>query len=143
MVTAIGDLHGGWGLYVLEGRPVAAFSLLDVKTRIASEQVLTPGPHTLELVYHRAKGERPAEGEILVDGTSVAREPVPGLMFLPNLSSSAAGMLVGRDRGFGLTHDYTPPFAFTGTLHRVELRSGRPPTHADDVARVTAAVAGD
>jgi arylsulfatase len=52
-------------------------------------------------------------------------------------------MLVGRDRGLALSADYRPPFAFTGTLTRVELRSGRPPSRAEDAARVRAAVAGD
>ncbi len=61
-----------------------------------------------------------------MDGTDVAEAPLPGLMFFPNLSTAGAGMLVGRDRGLPVSHDYRPPFAFTGTLERVEMRSGRP-----------------
>ncbi|WP_148613556.1 arylsulfatase [Nocardioides rubriscoriae] len=143
VVTAAGDRHGGWGLYVLEGRPVAVFALLDIKTRIAADHVLAPGSHVLELAYVAAGADGPAHAVVRVDGEEVAREPVLGLMFLPNLSSAAAGMLVGRDRGFALSHDYTPPFAFTGTLHRVRLRSGGSADHDDTVARLNAAVAGD
>jgi arylsulfatase len=143
IVTALGDRHGGWGLYLLEGRPVAVFALLDGTTRVAAEAMIAPGEHVLELAYHPAGRDGPARAELLVDGTSVADEAVPGMMFLPNLSTAAAGMLVGRDRGLALSADYRPPFAFTGTLTRVELRSGRPPSRAEDAARVRAAVAGD
>ena len=63
---------------------------------------------------------------LAVDGDDVAEAPLPGLMFLPNLSTAGAGMLVGRDRGLAVSPDYRPPFPFTGTLDRVEIRSGRP-----------------
>jgi len=128
---------------VLEGRPVAVFALLDITTRIAADEVLTPGEHVLELHYVAANATVPAHAEIRVDDVTLVREPVPGLMFLPNLSSAAAGLPVGRDRGFALSRDYTPPFAFTGTLRRVALSSGGSAEHDDTVARLTAAVAGD
>ncbi len=73
----------------------------------------------------------------------VAEAPLPGLMFFPNLSTAGAGMLVGRDRGLPVSHDYRPPFTFTGTLDRVELRSGRPSARPERDTELRAAVAGD
>lgn len=64
-------------------------------------------------------------------------------MFFPNLSTAGAGLLVGRDRGLAVSADYLPPFAFTGHLDRVELRSGRPGAGPDDETRLRAAVSGD
>ncbi|WP_205471019.1 arylsulfatase [Nocardioides sp. SYSU D00038] len=143
VVVALGDRHGGWGLHLLAGRPVATFALLDATTRVAAPDAVPPGEHVVELVYRPAGRERPARAELRVDGSVVADEPVPGLMFLPNLSSSGAGLLVGRDRGLAVSTDYTPPFEFTGELRRVVLRSGRPEDDAERAARVRAAVAGD
>ena len=77
---------------------------------------------------------------LAVDGEDVAEAPLPGLMFFPNLSTAGAGMLVGRDRGIAVSADYRPPFAFTGTLDRVEMRSGRPGARPERDARSRAAV---
>ena len=68
---------------------------------------------------------------------------LPGMFYFPNLMTSGAGLLVGRDRGLAISHDYTPPFAFTGTLERVELRSGRPGARPDRSAELRVALAGD
>ena len=144
VIAAIGDRHGGWGLHLLEGRPVATFALLDATTRVAADQHVPPGAHTVELAYVAARGDRGARAELRVDGDLVADAEVPGTMFLPHLSTAGAGLLVGRDRGLSVSPDYLPPFTFTGALGRVELRSGRRvESDAERAARVRAGVAGD
>jgi hypothetical protein len=53
------------------------------------------------------------------------------------------GLLVGRDRGFPVCDDYTPPFPFTGSLHRLtfEIPSLAPQDVPVDVdAEVAAAL---
>jgi arylsulfatase len=80
---------------------------------------------------------------LAVDGTEVAVVPLPGLMFFPNLSTAGAGLLVGRDRGIAVSHDYRPPFRFTGSLDRVELRSGRPGARPEASTELKAAVSSD
>lgn len=140
IVTALGDRHGGWACYLLDGRPVATFALLDATVRVAASDPVPPGEHVLGLAYEPGRGARVV---LSVDGAEVAAEPLPGLMFFPNLSTAGAGMLVGRDRGLPVSADYRPPFAFTGTLHRVELRSGRPGARPAAGTELRAAVAGD
>jgi len=45
-------------------------------------------------------------------------------------------MLLGRDRGFPVCDDYTPPFPFTGTLRQLvlEIPSLAPRDGRDEVA---------
>jgi arylsulfatase len=149
VLGAIGDAQGGWALYLLEGRPVATFALLDATSRVAADEPVGAGPHVVGLDFHPAGRGGPQRVDLLVDDEVVASAPVAGTMFLPNLSSAAAGLLVGRDRGLPVSADYAPPFAFTGVLRRLEMRSGRPSSRgrAPDVeresARVRAGVAGD
>lgn len=140
VLTALGDRHGGWAFYLLDGRPVATFAMLDRIVRVAAESVVPPGEHVLELRYH--PGTDPVV-VIAVDGVELADAPLPGLLFFPNLSTAGAGMLVGRDRGLPVGDDYRPPFAFTGTLDRVELVSGRPGALPERSAQLRAAVSGD
>ena len=140
IVTALGDRHGGWACYLLDGRLVATFALLDGAVRVAAEEPVPPGAHVLGLRYEPGAAARIV---LSVDEADVAQAPLPGLMFFPNLTTAGAGLLVGRDRGVSVSHDYRPPFAFTGGLDRVELRSGRPGARADRATEVRAAVASD
>ena len=140
IVTALGDRHGGWACYLLDGRPTVTFALLDGPVRVAAPEPLAPGAHVLEVRYEPGRAARVV---IAVDGADVAEAPLPGLVFFPNLSTAGAGLLVGRDRGIAVSHDYRPPFAFTGVLDRVELRSGRPDARPESDTGLRAAVSGD
>ena len=140
VLTALGDRHGGWAFYLLDGRPVAMFALLDNPVRVAAEAPVPAGRHLLGLRYEPGSAARVV---LAVDGEDVAEAPLPGLMFFPNLSTAGAGLLVGRDRGLAVSADYRPPFPFTGTLDRVEMRSGRPGAGRSATAEVRAAVSSD
>ena len=140
IITATGDRHGGWAAYLLDGRLVATVAMLDRTTRLAAPDPVPAGEHVLSVRYVPGREPRLV---LAVDGADVADGPLPGLLFFPNLGSSGAGMLVGRDRGIAVSKDYSPPFAFTGTLSRVELRSGRPGARPEASAELRVALAGD
>jgi len=140
VITAIGDRHGGWATYLLDGRPVATVALLDATTRVAAPEPFAPGEHLLAVRYKPGSEPRLV---LAVDGEDVAAAPLPGLLFFPNLGTAGAGMLVGRDRGLAVSPDYRPPFAFTGDLRWVELRSGQPSARPDPATTLRSAVAGD
>jgi len=140
ILAALGDRHGGWACYLLDGRPTAAFALLDGTIRVAAADPVSPGAHRVELRYEPGREPRAV---LAVDGADVAEAPLPGLLFFPNLSTAGAGLLVGRDRGIAVSDDYRPPYAFTGTLDRVELRSGRPGAGPERSTELRAALAGD
>jgi len=140
IITAIGDHHGGWAFYVVEGRPTGAFALLTSSAHVAAPAPLTPGRHEIGVRYVPGKEARVT---LTVDGADIAEEPLPGVFFLPNLSTPGAGMLIGRDRGLPVWRDYRPPFRFTGTLHRVELASRAPGARVDRRTETQVAFASD
>ena len=124
VLCALGDWNNGWAWYVLDGRPVAAFSLFGAPFRVAAPTPLAPGTHTLALTYAR----RPAGGgpvALEVDGTVVAEATLPeDLPFRWQIGG--AGLRIGRDAGLPVCDDYRAPFAFTGTIDHVAIEPGAP-----------------
>lgn len=144
VLAAIGDHQGGWGVYLLDGRPTAVFALLDLTDRVSADAPVPPGRHVVGLDFKPADAEGPQRLELTVDEEVVATGQVRGTFFLPQLSSAAVGLTIGRDRGLPLSADYVPPFAFTGTLEKVVMRSGAGATfQVNTEDQVKAAVAGD
>jgi arylsulfatase len=140
IVAALGDRHGGWAFYLVDGRPAATFALLSSTVRVASATAVPPGSHTVGVRYEAGPDARVV---LTVDGDDVAEAPLPGTLFFPNLSTAGAGLLIGRDRGFAVGPDYRPPFPFTGTLHRVELASRAPGARVDRRTETQVAFAAD
>jgi arylsulfatase len=140
VLAATGDRHGGWATYLLDGRLVATVAMLDRTVRVVAPEPVPAGEHVLSVRYEPGREPRLV---LAVDGSDVAETPLPGFLFVPNLASSGAGMFVGRDRGIAVSDDYSPPFAFTGALHRVVLTSGRPGARPDRSAELRVALAGD
>jgi arylsulfatase A-like enzyme len=140
IITAMGDHHGGWAVYLLEGRLVAAVALLDREVRVAAPEPVAPGRHQIGVRYQT--GSAPTL-IVSVDGKELARTPLPGMLFWPNLSTAGAGMLIGRDRGLPVCDDYSPPFTFTGTLHRVEIATLDQRARPDRATELRAAFAAD
>ena len=140
IITALGDHHGGWALYVLDGRPTATFALLASTARVAADAPLSAGTHEIGLRYEAGREPRVV---LAVDGDDVSEAALPGMFFLPNLSTAGAGMLVGRDRGLPVSTDYTPPFPFTGAVQRVEIASTSPGARVDRRTETQVAFASD
>jgi arylsulfatase len=141
ILTAAGDRNGGWAFYVHDGRPVAVFALVGGGGRVESDgEPLGAGAHVLGLRYEPGRAPRVV---LSVDGADVGDAPLPGMLFLPGLTTGAAGMLIGRDRGLPVSDDYRPPFPFTGTIERIELTTGDPNARPDRATEVRAAFAAD
>ncbi|MDE0776401.1 MAG: arylsulfatase [Nocardioides sp.] len=140
IIAAIGDAHGGWGCYLLDGRLVAAFAMLDGLVRVACDEPIGPGEHEVTVQYVPGASPR---ARVLVDGVEGGSAPLPGLFFFPNLSTAATGMFIGRDRGLPLCRDYRAPFPFTGELLDVTITSGNPSARADDETLLRSALASD
>jgi arylsulfatase A-like enzyme len=141
IICALGDLHGGWAFYLLDGRPVAFFALLGGESRVAATDPLPPDVHTLSLTYAPGAGG----GTIVVaaDGEPVAEGATAGLMHVHSVITSGAGLLVGRDRGLAVCDDYQPPFPFSGVLHRVVMESTKPAARPDPRSAMRTAVRTD
>jgi len=114
IVAALGDWTNGFALYLLRGRAVGALNLCGDLQRVESPLELGPGRRELRLVVGRDKLA------LEVDGRLAAEAPVARELPL-RWQIGAAGLLVGRDRGFPVCADYAPPFPFSGVIHRLVL----------------------
>jgi arylsulfatase A-like enzyme len=149
VIVASGGRFGGYGFYILEGKPVFLWNLADLD-RIKWEAVdaLAPGEHTIEfdfqysglgvgtLAFNDMSGlGRPGTGVLKVDGKEVARKDMPHT--LPMILQWDEAFDVGSDTLTGVNDaDYKPPFALTATLKKLTLDVNRPKLSSADVARL-------
>ena len=126
MLATTGGRFAGWGFYLLKGKPVFVYNLLDLnRERIEGGQPLSAGKHTVVIDF-KYDGPGLAKGGtavILVDGAEVARQKFP--QTLPFMFEASETFDVGSDTGTGVEDgDYRPPFAFTGKLNKLTVRLG-------------------
>jgi arylsulfatase len=123
MLTTLGGRFGGFGFYILKGKPVFVYNALDLKRfRWEGDKSLAPGRHTLTFAFTYAgpgfgKG---GSGVLSVDGKSVATQTIPHT--IPFLMAIDEGFDVGTDTRTGVADtDYQPPFNFNGTLSKLTV----------------------
>lgn len=129
-----GGRFGGWGFYLLKGRPTFLWNMLDLKRiRWDGSEALSPGKHVVTfdfkydglgrgtLEYDSLSGVgRGGEGVLSVDGKEVARHKMEHT--LPITVEWDETFNIGSDTGTSVDDkDYQPPFAFTGALTKLTL----------------------
>jgi arylsulfatase len=145
MILTSGGRFGGYGFYVLKGKPVFLWNLVDLKRiRWESPDALTPGKHTLEfdfkyeglgaatLAFNNMSGiGRSGTGVLKVDGKEVATQKMERT--LPLILQWDETFDIGSDTGTPVDdRDYQVPFKFTGKLNKLTLKLDRPQlTEAD------------
>src|SRR5262245_17452804 len=80
MLNTLGGRFGGYGLYVLKGKPVFTYNLLDLERfRWESSQALTPGKHTVlfDFKYDGPGMAKGGTGVLSIAGKEVARKTIP------------------------------------------------------------------
>jgi arylsulfatase len=148
MIVTQGGRFGGYGFYVLKGKPVFLYNFLDFKrTRWEAPDALTPGKHTLEfdfkydglgaatLAFNNVSGiGRGGTGVLKVDGKEVARQSMHHTM--PLLVQWDENFDIGADTGTPVSDDYQVPFKFTGKLDKLTLRIDRPELSPADIEKL-------
>jgi arylsulfatase A-like enzyme len=128
MLTTAGGRFAGWAFYVLKGKPVFVYDLLDLsRERVESKAVLSPGKHKVvfDFTYDGPGFGKSGTGVITVDGVETARQKL--VATLPFALEAGESFDVGADTGTGVEdNDYTPPFAFSGTLNKLTIKLGPP-----------------
>jgi arylsulfatase A-like enzyme len=128
VIITQGGRFAGWGLLVLDGRPVWAYKTTQQPQdgiRIAGADKLKPGDHTvtLDFTYDGKKGEFGKGGKYVlsVDGKNVAETRISHTV--PFIYSVDETLDVGEDRGTPILEDYVDlmPFAFAGKIDEVDL----------------------
>ncbi len=134
-----GGRFGGYGFYLLKGKPVFLWNLVDLKrVRWEGPDALAPGRHTLAfdfkydglgmgtVAFNNMSGiGRSGTGVLKVDGKEVAREKMEHT--LPLILQWDETFDIGSDTGTSVCdQDYQVPFAFTGKLVKLTLKIDRP-----------------
>lgn len=121
VLLAFGTSLAGYVFYVKDARLVHEYVFSgDVKHVVRSGVAVTSGRHQFH--YEFSKDEKgPGRGTLLIDGAAVGTTEIPKTW--PNRAVQA-GLACGRDSGLAISDAYQCPFAFTGTIHRVQVELG-------------------
>nr|MCU0898274.1 sulfatase-like hydrolase/transferase [Burkholderiales bacterium] len=155
MILTSGGRFGGYGFYLLKGKPVWLWNLVDLeRLKWEGPDALTPGKHTVEfdfkydglgagtLVFNNFSGVgRPGVGTLKVDGKVVATKTMERT--LPMILQWDESFDIGSDTLTGVNDaDYKPPFAFTGKLNKLTVKLDRPQLSPADIKKLEAAMKG-
>src|SRR5262249_39562938 len=115
---------GGYGLYVLKGKPVFTYNLLGLERfKWQAPQTLTSGKHVIvfDFKYDGPGMAKSGTGVLSVDGEEVSSKAVPHTF--PALFTIDESFDVGVDTRSGVDDkDYQPPFRFTGKLDKLAIK---------------------
>ena len=128
MLNTIGGRFGGYGLYLVKGKPVFTYvQLTTERFRWESPDALTPGKHTVvfDFKYDGPGFGKGGTGVLSVDGKEAARKTMPHT--IPFLISFDKSFDVGVDTRTGVDdNDYQVPFRFTGKLDKLTVKLDLP-----------------
>lgn len=152
MILTSGGRFAGYGFYLLKGKPVFLWNLIDLK-RIKWEgpDALSPGRHTVEfdfqydgvgvgtLAFNNMSGLAcPGTGTLKVDGKVVATQKMAKT--LPMILQWDESFDIGSDTLTGVNDaDYKPPFALTAKLNKLTIKVDRPQLSPDDIKKLDTA----
>jgi len=146
MILTSGGRFAGYGFYLLKGKPVFLWNLIDMeRVKWEGPDALTPGHHTVEydskydglgagtLAFNNFSGlGRPATGTLKVDGKEVATKTMPKT--LPMILQWDESFDIGSDTLTGVNDaDYKPPFALTAKLNKLTIKVDRPQLSPADI----------
>ena len=153
MIHTNGGRFGGYGLYLLKGKPVFTWNLLDLKrVRWEASEPLAPGRHQIEfdfkydglgfatLAFNNLSGiGRAGTGTLKVDGKVVATEKMDKTV--PLILQWDETFDIGADTGTPVDdRDYQVPFPFTGKIDKLTIAVDRPKlTPADEKMLINSA----
>jgi len=149
MILTSGGRFGGYGFYLLKGKPVFLWNLVDLKRiKWAGADALMPGKHIIEfdfkydgigpgtLAFNSFAGVgRPGTGTLKVDGKAVATETMDRT--LPMILQWDESFDIGSDTLTGVNdEDYRPPFPLTAKLNRLTIKVDRPQLSPEDIKKL-------
>lgn len=126
MVVTLGGRFGGYGLYLLKGKPVFLYNFLDLERfRWEGQQALTPGKHSIvfDFKYDGPGFGKGGTGVLKVDDAVVATSNIAHT--IPFLMAIDETFDVGVDTRTPVDDkDYQVPFRFTGKLAKLTFKLG-------------------
>jgi arylsulfatase len=149
MILTSGGRFAGYGFYLLKGKPVFLWNLVDLKrVKWEGPDVLTPGKHILEfdfkydglgtgtLAFNSMSGlAQPGTGSLKVDGKEVQTTKLEHT--LPIILQWDESFDIGSDTLTGVNdEDYKPPFPLTAKLNKLTIKVDRPKLTEDDIKKL-------
>jgi arylsulfatase A-like enzyme len=133
MIVTAGGRFGGFGLFLLKGKPVFVYNLLDLKRTRWEGGVggadwlgksLKPGKHTIEFdfTYDGPGIAKGGSGVLKVDGRVLATAKLEHT--IPFLLPADETFDVGVDTRTPVDSSYKLPFRFTGTIDKLTFKLG-------------------
>lgn len=126
VLACSGGEFGGWTLFLKDGKFHYAHNYLKLEEKhVASAKALAPGKH--ELSMHFTPTEKHLKPDYFIGNVtlSVDGEQAGELKAVKVAGQYSAvtgyGLLIGRNTGTPVSHEYKAPFAFTGGLDKVML----------------------
>jgi arylsulfatase len=153
MIVTQGGRFAGYGFYLLKGKPVFTWNLVDLKRiKWQGPEVLAPGKHTLEfdfkydglgaatLAFGSPSGlGRSGTGVLKVDGKVVVTHKMEKT--IPMTLQWDENFDVGADTGTPVDDkDYQVPFRFTGKLAKLTLTIDRRKLSPEDIKKLETAM---
>ena len=145
MILTSGGRFAGYGFYLLKGKPVFLWNLIDLnRIKWEGPDALTPGKHTLEfdfkydglgvgtLAFNNMSGlGRSGTGTLKVDGKEVQTLTMPHT--LPMILQWDESFDIGSDTLTGVNDaDYQPPFTLTAKLNKLTIKVNWPQLTPED-----------
>jgi len=152
MILTSGGRFGGYGFYLLQGKPVWLWNLVDLeRVKWEGQEALAPGRHLVEyefkydglgvgtLAFNNFSGlGRPGTGTLKVDGKVVDTKTMPKT--LPMILQWDESFDIGSDTETGVNDtDYKPPFPLTAKLNKLTIKIDRPQLSPEDIKKLEAA----
>ncbi len=153
MILTSGGRFAGYGFYLLKGKPVFLWNLVDLKrVKWEGPDALAPGKHTVAfdfkydglgigtLAFNNMSGlGRPGTGTLIVDGKPV--QTITMDHTLPMILQWDESFDIGSDTLTGVNDaDYQPPFALTAKLDKLTIKVDRPKLSPEDIKKLEAAM---
>ncbi|CAN5476383.1 arylsulfatase [soil metagenome] len=134
MLVTLGGRFGGYGLYLLKGKPVFTYNFLDLQRfRWEGKDALAAGKHTVafDFKYDGPGFGKGGTGVLSVDGKEVASQKMPHS--IPFIMAIDETFDIGVDTRTPVDDkDYQVPFRFTGKLTKLTLKLGPEQLSAPD-----------
>ena len=154
MILTSGGRFAGYGFYLLKGKPVFLWNLVDLKrVKWEGPEALSPGKHLLEfdfrydglgvgtLAFNNMSGlGRSGTGTLKVDGKEV--QTIKMERTLPMILQWDESFDIGSDTLTGVNDaDYKPPFPLTAKLNKLTIKVDRPTLSPADIKKLEGAQA--
>jgi len=149
MIATSGGRFAGWGFYLLKGKPVFCWNLLDLeRTKWEAPEALTSGHHIVEydfkydglglgtIAFNSFSGVgKGGTGTLKVDGKEVATKRMEKT--LPIILQWDESFDIGSDTITGVNDaDYKPPFPLTAKFNKLTIKIDRPQLSPEDIKKL-------